>query len=144
MPVRGAWICAYMETSRTHPAFMNPAKTALLFVVLLDVMGQGLVIPVLTTILTDPSQSILPADTPTEKRQFLFGLTMGLFFLSWFFGAAFISKLSDFIGRHLSSCQSVSGLSLGRFLADCFPRRNSSGTSPRWKPRSTLLPDWSR
>jgi len=71
------------------------------FVITLDIMSQGLVIPVLTTLLLDPSQPFLPAHTTAGTRELYFGLTMGLFFLSWFLGAAYISKLSDFIGRKL-------------------------------------------
>lgn len=98
---------------------MSISRLPLLFVVLLDVMGQGLVIPVLTTILTDPAESILPPGTSAEKGQFLFGLTMGLFFLCWFFGAAFISKLSDFIGRRLGILICLTGAFVGYGLTIC-------------------------
>ena len=98
---------------------MSVARLSLLLVVLLDVMGQGLVIPVLTTILTDPAESILPVGTSAEKRQFLFGLTMGLFFLCWFLGAAFISKLSDFIGRRYGILICLTGGFIGYLLTIC-------------------------
>ncbi|MEM7443027.1 MAG: MFS transporter [Pseudomonadota bacterium] len=78
---------------------MRIATLSLYFVIMLDVMGQGLVIPVLTTLLLDPSQTLLDTDTSTGMRELYFGITMGVFFLSWFLGAAYISKLSDFIGR---------------------------------------------
>jgi predicted MFS family arabinose efflux permease len=47
----------------------------------------------------DPHQSFLPADTPGATRHFNYGLVIGIFFLSWFLGAAYISRLSDSIGR---------------------------------------------
>jgi DHA1 family tetracycline resistance protein-like MFS transporter len=75
------------------------ANVSLLFIVFLDVMGQGLIIPVLTTLVMDPGQTLLDSDTPASTRRLYYGLTMGVFFLSWFLGAAYISKLSDFIGR---------------------------------------------
>lgn len=78
---------------------MKIANLSLYLVILLDVMGQGLVIPVLTTLLLNPDQTLLDASTPAGTRELYFGLTMGAFFLSWFLGAAYISKLSDFIGR---------------------------------------------
>jgi len=78
---------------------MKISTISLYMVIMLDVMGQGLVIPVLTTLLLDPNQTLLDSDTSTGTRELYFGITMGVFFLSWFLGAAYISKLSDFIGR---------------------------------------------
>ena len=78
---------------------MRLGRFALLFVVFLDTMSQGLVIPILTSIILDPSQGFMPSHTTTAARQSDFGLVMAVFFLLWFLGAAYISKLSDFIGR---------------------------------------------
>lgn len=78
---------------------MKLTKFALLSVVFLDIMSQGLVIPILNTIIMSPAQDFLPKDTSTAARQFDFGLTMAVFFIAWFFGAAYISKVSDYIGR---------------------------------------------
>lgn len=78
---------------------MNLIKFALLSVVFLDIMSQGLVIPILNTIIMSPAQDFLPKETTTAARQFDFGLTMAVFFIAWFFGAAYISKISDYIGR---------------------------------------------
>jgi len=95
---------------------MNFARFALLFVVFLDIMSQGLVIPVLTTILLNADQGFLPAHTTTAARQFDFGLVMGVFFLSWFLGAAYISKLSDSIGRKAGILLCLIGNLLGYIL----------------------------
>ncbi len=78
---------------------MKIARFTLLCVVFLDIMSQGLVIPILTTLMMDPASGFLPAGTDAPSRQATFGLVMGIFFLSWFLGAAYISKLSDSIGR---------------------------------------------
>ena len=78
---------------------MTLARLSLLLVCVLDVMGLGLAIPVLTTLLLDPTQAFLDAQTTSATRQLYFGITMGVYALSWFFGAAYISKLSDNIGR---------------------------------------------
>jgi DHA1 family tetracycline resistance protein-like MFS transporter len=78
---------------------MKLTQLALLSVVFLDIMSQGLVIPILNTVIMDPHQDFLPSGTSLATRQFDFGLTMAVFFLAWFFGAAYISKISDFIGR---------------------------------------------
>ena len=91
-------------------------RLALLFVIALDVLGQGLVIPVLTTVLLDPGQTFLPTDTSVAKRQMYFGVTMGAFFFAWFLGAAYISKLSDFIGRKLGVLICLTGALTGYLL----------------------------
>jgi len=78
---------------------MKIAHIALLFVVVIDLMGQGLVLPLVTTLIIDADQGILPAGTSHAVREFDYGLAIGLFFLSWFLGAAYISKLSDSVGR---------------------------------------------
>ena len=75
------------------------AKIALLFVVFIDIIGQGLVFPIINTLIMEPSSGFLAADTPISVRHFNYGLVIGIFFLSWFFGAPYIAKLSDVIGR---------------------------------------------
>ena len=90
---------------------------ALLFVVFLDLMNQGLVIPILTTAILDPAQSFLLPHASTASRQFDFGLVMGVFFLFWFLGAAYISKLSDSIGRKEGILICLAGNLLGYVLA---------------------------
>ena len=75
------------------------AKIALLFVVFVDLIGQGLVFPIINTLIMDPGSGFLPADTSEGTRHFDYGLVIGMFFLSWFLGVVYISKLSDSIGR---------------------------------------------
>lgn len=95
---------------------MKLAKFSLLFVIMLDVMGQGLILPIITAVLLDSNETMLSADTTSGRRQLYFGITMGVFFLSWFFGAAYISKLSDFIGRKLGILICLSGGLIGYIL----------------------------
>ena len=78
---------------------MKIAHLALLLVVVIDVMGQGLVLPLVNTLVMSPTDGMLPADTSLAARKFDYGLVIGVFFLAWFLGAAYISKLSDSIGR---------------------------------------------
>lgn len=75
------------------------AKFALLAVVFVDLIGQGLVFPIINTLVMDPQQSLLPASTPQATRHFDYGLVIGIFFFSWFLGSAYISRISDAIGR---------------------------------------------
>ncbi|MET1413451.1 MFS transporter [Roseibium sp. HPY-6] len=75
------------------------AKVTMLFVVFVDLLGQGLVFPIINSLIMEPSTSMLPKDTTDAVRHFNYGLIIGIFFLCWFFGAPYISKLSDVIGR---------------------------------------------
>ncbi|MES0810030.1 MFS transporter [Roseibium sp. SCPC15] len=75
------------------------AKVTMLFVVFVDLLGQGLVFPIINSLIMEPSTSMLPKDTTDAVRHFNYGLIIGVFFLCWFFGAPYISKLSDVIGR---------------------------------------------
>lgn len=75
------------------------AKFALLAVVFVDLLGQGLVFPIINSLMLEPGQTFLPADTPMSTRQFDYGLVIGVFFFSWFLGATYVSRLSDSIGR---------------------------------------------
>ncbi len=91
-------------------AGVNVSRLALLLVVFIDVMGFGLILPIFTTILLDPSQGFLPADTPRATRQFDYGVVIAVFFLFYFLGAAFIAKISDYIGRKQGIMLAISGL----------------------------------
>ena len=74
-------------------------RLSLMMVVFVDVMGQGLILPIINTLLIDPSSHFLPSDTSHGTRELLYGLLLGAFYIFWFLGAAYISKLSDYIGR---------------------------------------------
>ncbi len=75
------------------------AKIAMLSVVFIDIMGQGLLFPIVDTLVMDPKTAFLPAGTTEGARQFSYGLVIGTFFLAWFLGAPYISRLSDTVGR---------------------------------------------
>lgn len=75
------------------------AKISLLFVVFIDIIGQGLVFPIINSLIMEPTSGFLPTNASDAVRHLNFGLVIGIFFLSWFIGAPYISKLSDVIGR---------------------------------------------
>ena len=75
------------------------AKITLLFVVFVDLIGQGLVFPIINTLIMDPSSGFLPESTAIGRRHFDYGLVIGVFFLSWFLGVVYVAKVSDSIGR---------------------------------------------
>lgn len=79
---------------------MTPlVKITLMFVVFVDLIGQGLVFPIINSLIMSPKSGFLPEATGLGLRHFNFGLVVGIFFLSWFFGVVYVSKLSDSIGR---------------------------------------------
>ena len=78
---------------------MKIAQFSLLLVVVIDTMGQGIVLPLVTTLILSPGQGFFPSDTSHAMRQLNFGIAIGVFYFAWFLGAAYISKLSDSIGR---------------------------------------------
>jgi predicted MFS family arabinose efflux permease len=75
------------------------AKITLLFVVFVDLIGQGLVFPIINTLIMEPSGDFLPKSTPEAIRHVDYGLVIGIFFLAWFLGVVYVAKLSDSIGR---------------------------------------------
>ena len=75
------------------------AKITLMFVVFVDLIGQGLVFPIINTLIMDPTSGFLPEATSTGVRHFDYGLVIGIFFLSWFLGVVYVAKVSDSIGR---------------------------------------------
>ena len=79
---------------------MSPiAKFALLAVVFVDLIGQGPRLPDHQRT-GDGSETGLPAGLPSDAtRHFDYGLVIGIFFLSWFFGGVYVAKISDTIGR---------------------------------------------
>lgn len=101
---------------------MNQQKSLLsmlpLFLVLfIDGMGLGLLFPILNSLIIDPSAGFLPANISEGLRDFYYGLTIGIFMICWFFGAAVLGDLSDGIGRKKSLMICLVGAFLGYLLS---------------------------
>ena len=78
---------------------MNLAKLALVFVCLVDVMGQGLAFPIFNTLMLSDAAGFLPPETSQAARHLRYGLLIGVFFFTWFLGAVYMSRISDSTGR---------------------------------------------
>ncbi|AWF81666.1 MFS transporter [Microbulbifer sp. A4B17] len=74
-------------------------RLALLAVVFVDLMGQGLLFPIINELVMSTKFQFLPGGTPQATRHLYYGLVIGSFFLAWFVGSVYIAKLSDSIGR---------------------------------------------
>lgn len=75
------------------------AAAPLFLVLFIDSMGLGLVFPILNTLVFDQAAHFIAADMPTSTRNLLYGFTVGIYMLCWFFGAAFLGDFSDQVGR---------------------------------------------
>ncbi|MEM8741302.1 MAG: MFS transporter [Pseudomonadota bacterium] len=95
---------------------MNLSRFSLLLVVFIDVMGFGLIVPIFSTIILDPNQNFLPRETSKATRQIYYGCALAIFFLFYFFGAAFIAKMSDYIGRKQGIMICLTGALVGYAL----------------------------
>ena len=93
------------------------ARLSLLLVVFVDLMSQGLVLPILSSLLISPDSKFLAASTSPGARELLFGLMTGVFYVCWFFGAAWISRISDYIGRKQGILICLVGAIGGFFLS---------------------------
>ncbi|MBA2650871.1 MAG: MFS transporter [Tatlockia sp.] len=94
--------------------FWNAAP--LFLVLFIDSMGLGLVFPVLNTLVFDPSAHFFAAEMTLNVRNLLYGLTIGIYMLCWFFGASFLGDLSDQIGRKRSLMICLIGAVIGYLL----------------------------
>lgn len=88
----------------------------LVFTVLLDMIGIGIIIPVLAPLMYDPTNSILPAGTSESLRGILLGLLVASYSFMQFFGAPVLGALSDAHGRKKILLVSLCGTFIGYLL----------------------------
>ncbi len=82
-----------------------------------DVMGQGLAFPIFDELMLQTGSGFLPAGTTEDEGEKLYGIAVGTFFITWFFGAIYIARLSDSIGRRLGILICLAGAFAGYVLA---------------------------
>ncbi len=92
------------------------AKITLLFVVFVDLIGQGLVFPIINSLIMEPTGEFLPKSAPAAVRHVDYGLVIGSFFLAWFLGVVYIARLSDSIGRKNTLLVCLGGALVGYAL----------------------------
>lgn len=71
----------------------------LFLVLVIDEMGMGLILPVMSVLFLSTTHGFFSADTSVFLRDFLYGFTLVCFFLFMFFGAPILGDLSDKYGR---------------------------------------------
>lgn len=84
--------------------------------VFIDMLGVGIIIPVLPALFFDPETSIIPLSTPETQRSFLYGALLAVFPLMQFFGAPMLGSLSDRFGRKPILLITQAGTLLGYVL----------------------------
>ena len=101
---------------------MNKSKIVLAIlclVIFLDVLGFGLVIPVLTPLLLDVEKGIFGAGVSTGFRNIMLGLLLASFPLAQFVGAPILGVLADRYGRKKLLVYSLLGTFWGYLLFTC-------------------------
>jgi len=71
----------------------------LFFVVLLDLIGIGIIIPILAPLLLGNATTLVSASVDTGTRIIILGFLTGVYPLAQFFGAPILGALSDRYGR---------------------------------------------
>lgn len=100
------------ETSSTPKGIL----IALFLTVFLDLLGGGLVIPILPSILLDVDKSILDVSVLPDTRTLIFGFLTGTFFIAQFLGAPILGAISDRDGRKKVLLMSLGGTVVGYFI----------------------------
>ncbi len=94
------------------------ALLTLFFTIFLDMVGVGILIPVIPVLLADPTSPhyLLPLGTETETGYLLLGALLATFSIGQFFAAPIIGQLSDRYGRKRLLLVSIAGTVIGQAL----------------------------
>ena len=86
------------------------------FTVFLDLLGLGIVIPILPAVLLDPRSAVLPFSYDFSTRTLIYGFLIASYPLAQFFGAPILGSLADQKGRKKLLTISLLGTLLGYIL----------------------------
>lgn len=100
---------------------VSPRASALfiiLAIIFLDVLGIGILIPVIPQLLANPDspQYLLPAGWSVDQGVFLLGVLTAVYPLAQFFASPILGQLSDKLGRRPVLIASLIGTALGYVL----------------------------
>ncbi|MFQ5448737.1 MAG: MFS transporter, partial [Saprospiraceae bacterium] len=86
------------------------------FTVFLDMLGVGIIIPVIPTLFFDADSSFFAMEVSRDFRSIMYGLLIASFPFMQFFGAPLLGSLSDRFGRKPLLSTSLTGTMLGYLL----------------------------
>ncbi|MFZ9034966.1 MAG: MFS transporter [Francisellaceae bacterium] len=95
-----------MQSQATKNQLLIPV---LMITIIIDVMGVGLVFPIIPEIILSKSSLLFTPDTTDGVRNFYYGLTMAVWPFGVFIGSALIGRLSDIYGRKNMLILSLAG-----------------------------------
>jgi len=98
-----------------HKKKKSPLLTIFL-TVFLDMLGVGIVIPVIAPLMLDPNHHMLAEDVSIHSRTILLGFLIATYPLAQFFGAPMLGALSDRFGRKKLLFVSLIGTLIGYVL----------------------------
>ena len=91
----------------------NKTILVIFFTVFLDLLGVGLIIPVLAPLLLDNKSGIFPPGADFGTRTVIFGVLLAIYSLSQFFSNPIVGALSDRYGRRKVLLYSLVGTIVG-------------------------------
>lgn len=100
----------------TKRKFSVSPLVAIVLTVFLDMLGVGIVFPILPVLFFEPGSTLLPETTSETYRSILYGLLIGCYPFMQFFGAPILGALSDRYGRKPMLVISIIGVLIGYFL----------------------------
>lgn len=86
------------------------------FTVFLDLLGLGIVIPILPAVLLDPRAGLLPMNYTFSSRTLIYGFLIAAYPIAQFFGAPILGTLADAKGRKKLLLLSLAGTLIGYIL----------------------------
>jgi DHA1 family tetracycline resistance protein-like MFS transporter len=101
-----------MNATKEHK---SPLLTIFL-TVFIDMLGVGIVIPVIAPLMLDPTHGMLDADASVHTRTIILGFLIAAYPFAQFFGAPMLGALSDRFGRRRLLFISLIGTFIGYVL----------------------------
>jgi DHA1 family tetracycline resistance protein-like MFS transporter len=98
---------------------MAPPKSQLgiiFFTTFLDLLGVGIIIPIIAPLFLDVERHLLPDHYSFQQRTMLMGVLISSFSLMQFFGSSFLGALSDKLGRKKVLFGSIIGTTVGYLI----------------------------
>jgi MFS transporter, DHA1 family, tetracycline resistance protein len=100
----------------TQPSKKRSPLFIIFFTVFIDMLGVGIVIPVIAPLILDPMHNMLPMEMSAHTRTIVLGFLISSFPLAQFFGAPMLGALSDRYGRRRLLAISLVGTVIGYLL----------------------------